>query len=169
MLEEPHEMVVADVVKEPLDVGLDHPLGLLVGDDLGHPRERVVRTPPRSEAIGAVAELGLPDRLQHLTEPVLDQPVLEGGNAQRAIPPIPFWDIGAAHRLRAIPQSTQATRQIGDALVEALAVGVLAYPVDSGRLPPILALEARMQALGLRNHTHEGVEAGLGLSTRLVC
>ena len=65
------------MVEEAFDIGLNHPLRSPVGDDVRHPPQRIVRAALRAKAIRAVAELGFPDRLQGLAEPILDQAVLD--------------------------------------------------------------------------------------------
>jgi hypothetical protein len=66
VFQKPHQVVMADMVNEAFDVGLHHPLGLLVGDDLSHPTQRAEGTSTRAKTIGAGAECRFLDRLQNL-------------------------------------------------------------------------------------------------------
>jgi hypothetical protein len=93
------------MVEEAFDVCLDHPLRPPIGDDLRDPPQRIVRAALGAKAIRAVAELGFPDRLQDLAEPILHQSVLEARHPKRSIPPVPFGDVGAPHRHRLVAQS----------------------------------------------------------------
>ena len=61
-----HTLGMHPMVKEAFDVGLHHPLRPLIGDDLCHLSQRIVRTAARAKAIGAVPKFRLPDGLQNL-------------------------------------------------------------------------------------------------------
>ncbi len=62
--DETQEVLVADDIEEGFNVGLNHPLGTLVGDDFRDPSQRIMRAAARPESIRAVPKLRLPDRLQ---------------------------------------------------------------------------------------------------------
>ena len=75
------EVLVADDIEESFDVGLNHPLGALVGDDFRDPSLRIMSATARPESIRAVPKLRRPDRLQNPTHHVLNQPISKTGDS----------------------------------------------------------------------------------------
>jgi hypothetical protein len=80
VFQEPHKMGMTDMIKEAFDVRLNHPLGLLIGDHLRHPSQRIMRTAARAKSIRAITEFRFPDGLQDQTEPILYQAILKARN-----------------------------------------------------------------------------------------
>ena len=108
MPQETHEMFVADIVEESLDVHLDHPLRVKIRDDFRNPPESVVRSQIGSVSIRTTPELRLPDCLEDLTEPILDNPVLKARYPKRSNTPVGFRNVHPQRRLRTIFQSPQS-------------------------------------------------------------
>ena len=71
-------------------------------------KKRCMRASSRSKTEGTVTKLGLPNRLEYLTEPILYDPILEGRNPQGTTAAVGFGDVDPPHRLGTIPQPTQA-------------------------------------------------------------
>ena len=93
MLEKPQHVIVIDLIEEAFDVGLDNPTDFAVRDHFRNPPERVVGAAIRTKPKGAIPKLRLPDRLKNPAKPVLYDPILEAGNAQRATPTIRLRNI----------------------------------------------------------------------------
>ena len=89
MLQEPHQMDVANMIEESFDVRLHHPLRTLPGHDLRYSPQRIMSTPVGPKSIRTLTELRLPDRLQDLAKPILYQSVLKAGNPQRSVSTLP--------------------------------------------------------------------------------
>ena len=86
-----------EVVEEPADVGIDDPPSpplQLPPNVLARLQRRAVR----SEAVGAVGEVGLEDRLDHQLGGRLHDPVTHGRDAKRALPARPLGDHHAPNR-----------------------------------------------------------------------
>ena len=94
VLDKPHHPLVADVVEEPFDVGVQYPVHrpMLNAD---HQRvQGVVLAPSGSKPVGEADEVRLVDRIEHLDHRALDDLVLEPRDAERALSPVRFWDVG---------------------------------------------------------------------------
>ena len=79
--EEPSQVGVCDVIKEPFDVGLHNPLRMFHRDDLCQTLQRLMRVALRTKSIRAVPKLRLPDRLQNPTCSILYDSILEAGHS----------------------------------------------------------------------------------------
>ena len=84
----PHPMLnklqqpgVVKRIKEPTDVRIEHPIDRTLFDAHGHRVQRVVRTAPRSEAIGKPQEVSFIDGVDHLHRRPLDDLVFQGRDA----------------------------------------------------------------------------------------
>ena len=108
VLQKTHQVLVTDIVEETLDVRLYHPLRSLVGNDFRHPPQRIMGAAAGTKSIRAIPKLRFPDRLQNLTKPILHNPVLKAGYAQRPAASGGLGDIHPPGRLGEIPHPTQA-------------------------------------------------------------
>ena len=92
-----HQDVVVDPVEELLQVHVHHdpPPRLHVRLRGQH---RVVRTPPRPEAVAVLAEGGVENRLQHLQQCLLDQPIHHRRDAKLALATVRLRDRHPSHR-----------------------------------------------------------------------
>jgi hypothetical protein len=158
-----------EMVEEAFDICLNHPLRPPVGNDFRNPPQRIMRAAPRAKARRAVAELGFPDRLQEVAEPILDQAVLEARHPERSMPPVPLGDIGTPHRQWLVAQSAYPRRQVRKSRLHALYVVVFPDPIDSRRFASVLSPEALAQTLGVKQQPHQGGEPRLRLFARHQC
>lgn len=70
-----------DVVKEPLDVGIEY-MGVPLLTEFQHPRHRPMTVACRPEPIGVVVEDPLEERTQELPEHFLSNAVADSGDTQ---------------------------------------------------------------------------------------
>jgi hypothetical protein len=169
MLEEADHVAVCHMVEEAFDVGLDHPLGALSGNDLRHASQGIVCAAPRAETVRAIPELRFPDGLQSQTQPVLNQAILKAGHSERTVASTPLGDVDPPDGRGPIAHALQTAGQIGDPILQIHRILRFPYPIDSGRLLSVLALEAGVQPLRVKHQTHQGIEPRLRLLTRLLC
>ena len=169
VFQEPHEVFVADIGEESLDVCLDDPLRVLCRNNLRHASERIMRSSVGTKTIRALPELRFPYRLQDLTQPILDDAVLEARYPKRSNAPVGFGDIHTPRWLWAISHPPQAGAEIRNAVLSTHCVGILPHPVDSNRLVRRLSVEAVEQSLGVEQHPHQGCEPQLWIISRHLC
>ena len=131
MLEEPHHPFVVDRVEERADVGVEHPVHPFLMDADPESVQRLMLASPFTEPVGKAEEVRLIDGVQHRRHGVLDDLVLQGGDAERALPPVRFRDVGTP-----------------------LLVIAPCHPVDAGRRGSLQLPEALRQQFG-RHMVHQ--------------
>ena len=93
-----HQPIMVDPVEELRQVDI-HDM-LMAGDDVGlRRRHRLMRRPPRPEAEAVLAERSVPHRLKPLQDRLLDHPIDDGWDAERAFASIRLGDQNPFHRL----------------------------------------------------------------------
>jgi len=145
MLQEADHVGMSNMIEEAFDVGLYHPLGALQRHDLRDPAQRIVCAAARTKAVGAIQELRFPNGLQDQAQPVLDQAVLKAGHSERTVASTPLGDVGPPRGIGPIAHAPQAPGQIVDPIIQTHRIVCLRYPIHSGRLPPVLTLEAGVE------------------------
>lgn len=93
-------------VEVTLQVGVIHGLPPAL-EFLLDRRERLMSLSTRTEAVRAVEEIGLEDRLQDEHRGHLDHTITDRGDSQRALAPIRFQDVDAADRSRLVALAAQ--------------------------------------------------------------
>jgi hypothetical protein len=81
-------------------------------------QHRTMRAAPRPEAVAVRAERRVDERLQHLQQRLLDQPVHHGRYPQLAHSATRFRDAHAAHRRRPVAAVEQSLTDVGPRLLE---------------------------------------------------
>ena len=94
VFDEPHHPIVADVVEEASDVGVQYPVHRLALDANRERVQRVVLSPSRPEPVGEADEVRLVDRIENLHHRALDDLVLQRRDPQRPLPAVRFRDVG---------------------------------------------------------------------------
>ncbi len=87
-LNELHQPPVVDVVEEPTDVCIEHPVHLPPAEPDEERVQRIVLATSRPEPIGEAQEVVLVDGVQHLDRRSLDDLVLQRGDSERSLPPV---------------------------------------------------------------------------------
>jgi hypothetical protein len=90
-----------------------------------------VRAPPGPGPIGKTEEVFLVDGVQHLGHSSLEDLVLQGGDAERALAPVGFGDVRPAGRLRPVRPGVHPAVQVLEVGLQVLAVGSPRQPVHS--------------------------------------
>ena len=93
---------------------------------------RVVRAAPRPEAVAVRAEARVDERLQHLQQRLLDQPVHDGRNPQLAHPATRLGYAHAAHRLGPVAAVEQPSSNVGPRALEIFARVLHRASIDAG-------------------------------------
>jgi hypothetical protein len=108
----------------------------------GH-RERVqgvMRTAPRSVPLGDPSKILLIDLGEDGHHGLLDELVFQGGDPQRALPPIRLRDGDSPGRVRPIGPAVHSAVEVGESFLHAGRIRVPGHPIHSGgrmSLPPI--------------------------------
>jgi len=147
---------VVDGVEEALDVEVDHPASPDPHQPTPQRLQRLVRVSPRPEAVRAVQEVLLVDRLQKHQDRPLEDLVL-----QRRHPDRPgrartvFGDVDAAHSRRAVATGLESLEQARQILLQPLRVLRGGDPIHTrraglARLPPRLAQPLHVDMVGQR-------------------
>ena len=93
-------------VEELLQIHVHHPSAARLDVAL-RLTYRVVRLASRPESVAVLAERGIEDRLQHLQDRLLDEPVEHGRNAQLPHPSPALRDLLPLHRGRSVASIEQ--------------------------------------------------------------
>ena len=94
MFNESHQPLVADVIEESLDVGVQYPVHRPVLDARRERVQRVVLSPARPEPVGEAEEVRFVDSTENLHHRALDDLIFQRGDAERALPPVRFRNVG---------------------------------------------------------------------------
>ena len=122
--------------------------------------QRLVRVPPRPEAVGEPEEVDLVDGAQHLGDRTLDDLVLQSRHAERALPAIGFRDVDAPHRLRPVAPGVDPRAEVLEVGLQVLLVVRHRDPIDSRTGLPLLSPERSFERLDV-DMMQQGGEPGL--------
>jgi site-specific DNA recombinase len=115
-----HQDVVVDPVEELLQVHVHHdPPSRLHVRLRG--QNRIVRSPSGPEAVAVLAEGGIEQRLQHLQQRLLDQPIRHRRDAQLALAPVRLRNPHPSYRSRPVRPPQQTVTDVGPGGLEVLA------------------------------------------------
>ena len=128
VFEEADQPFLAHRVKELRNVGVDDVVHLRAVDGRRKGVERVVRAPPRPEAVAEAEKILLVNRVQHLDHGALDDLVLQRRHRQRASPAVRFGYKDPPARRRPIRSAQDSRLQVGEL---ALAAGFVVPPRDA--------------------------------------
>ena len=150
-----HQDVVVHAIKELLQVHIHHhPAARLhVAAGLSH---RVVRAPARAKAMAVVAEGRIDDRLQHLQQRLLDQPIQHRRDAQLALAPVRLGDHHPSHRLGPVSALQQHLAHFGPVGRQPEAGLLDVEPIHPGRaLVGLHALPRPLQVLSCQGRLQQ--------------
>ena len=123
-------------------------------------RESLMRVPPRPEAVGEPEKVDLVDGAQHLGDGTLDDLVLQGGHAERALPAIGFGDPDASNRLWPVAPGVHPCAEVLEVGRQAPLVVRHRDPVDSRTCLPLLPPERPFERVDVYM-MQQGGEPGL--------
>ncbi len=132
MFDELEQPVVADRVEKPGNVGVQNPVHRVGLDSHREGIQRIVLAASRPEPVAEPEEVFLVDRVQYFDQRTLDDLVLDGSDAERALAPVRFWYVLPSCRLRAVTPAMNTVVQIGKAPVQIDPVVVPGHAVHSG-------------------------------------
>jgi len=87
---------------------------------------------PRPEPIGEPHKVRFVYLVEDRHDRVLNDLILQGGNAQGTSPSIGFRDVGSLGRLRSIGPAMDAAMQVRQLLIQVRLILLPSHPVDSG-------------------------------------
>src|SRR5262249_34669945 len=99
MLNELHRPFVRQIVEKSSNVCVEHPVHSLHLDPHGQCVQRLVRIATWPEPIREAFEVHLINMVEDGHHRLLDNLVLQGGDAQRALSPVGLWDIDSSRGL----------------------------------------------------------------------
>jgi hypothetical protein len=128
--------------KKVTNVGVEHPVHLLPHDPDPERVQRTVLTAPRSEPIREPHEVLLVDLVQDRDHGVLNDFVLHGSNAQRALSSVGLGNVGSLGRLRTTRPAMHAAVKIQHTCLEVRLVVLPRDGIHTGRSIPLERVEA---------------------------
>ena len=118
-LEHPDQVVPPEIAEEPANVGVNDPADLPPFHSDRHGVERIVRPTPRSEPVAEPEELRLVDRHQNrVRHRLLDDLVLQRGDAERSLPPVLLGYVHPPGRRRAVRSPVQPSMQVDQSVFQ---------------------------------------------------
>jgi hypothetical protein len=93
--------------------------------------QRIMRAAPRPEPVGETDKVLLVDGVEHLDHRSLDDLVLQGGDAERALPPVRLWYVHPTRRARPVGPTVDPAEQVFEVRSEVLPVGVPRHLINS--------------------------------------
>ena len=93
MADELQQPLMTDMVEEALDVGIEYPVHTLLLQPRIQRIERLVRVTSRPEPVRETSEVRLINFIEHGHHGLLNNLVLQGRDAQGALPPIGLRDV----------------------------------------------------------------------------
>src|SRR6516164_5957275 len=154
MLEEPHHPFVVDRVEERADIGVEHPVHPFLMDADPESIQRLMLASPFTEPVRKAKEVRLIDGVQYRRHGVLDDFVLQRGNAERPEFAVRFGNIDSTGWQRAVAAGLDHIPERGYSLVELFLVVAPCHPVDAGRRGSLQLPEAFRQQFG-RHVVHQ--------------
>ena len=146
MLKEPDQPVPRDGIEEPLDVTVDHLVDLPPVDGDGERVKRIVRSAPRSEPVAEAEEGRLVNRRQDdLRHRLLDDFVLQRGNAERSCPAVRLGYLHPPDRRRPVRSGLYAPVQVEQPLFQPVRVLGPCHAVHPRRGVPLQRMEGPAQ------------------------
>ena len=123
MLDEPAEPLVVDGIVKATDVRVEYPVHLPLLDPDRQRIECVVGLAPRPEPVGEAEEVLLVNGVQYLDHRPLDDLVLQGGDAERSLPPVWLRYVHPARGARPVGTAVHPAEQVFEVRPEILPVG----------------------------------------------
>jgi hypothetical protein len=131
MLEEPLHPRVIELGEEVADISVEYPVHLSLGDPDRERIQRIVRATPGPEPVGETAEVLLVHGVQHLHHRTLEDLVLQGGDAERALPPVRLRYVHPARRARPVGTAVDTAEQVFEVPSQVLPVSAPRHLVDT--------------------------------------
>ena len=133
-LDHPDQMVTVEIVEEPADIGVNDPVDLPPFYSDRDSVERIVRTPPRPEAVAEPEELRLVDRDQnHIRHCPLENLVLQRRNAERSLPSVLLGYVHPPGRRRPVRAPVNAGAEVGQSAFQPVRVHLPRHAVHARR------------------------------------
>ncbi len=157
MLDELDQPLVTDGVEEATNVRIEHPVHLLPEDPHRQRVQRVVRRTARPEPVREAQEIDLVDRVENRPHRVLDDLVLQRGDAQRPLRAVRLRYEHPLDRGRPIRSGLHPPKEVRNPIIEAHFVLLPRHPVDARSRLAFQGVEAPGQGVG-RDVVQQGGE-----------
>src|SRR5438094_6501040 len=153
VLDKFHQPLVLERVKETTNVGVEHPVHYSLHDPNAERVQRLMRTSPRSTAVGKSHKILLVKRTQHFGHRPLDNFIFQHEHSERTklLRLVRLADIGPTHRLRSVRSSFDSLRNL-----EKISLKLLAILPPCGGVDPssCLSLQSKVGCAQLPNLVH---------------
>jgi hypothetical protein len=133
MLQEFHQPVTIDLIKEALDIGVQDPIHSLFRDRIRQRIERVVLTAIRSEAIAETEEVRFVDTLEYGANRTLDDFVFQRADSQGSLPTIRLRNVNTSRGIRSKGSAVNPTMKIRKAVLQVRFVFTPCHSVHTSR------------------------------------
>ena len=117
--------------EEVADISVEYPVHLPLGDPDRERIQRIVRATPRPEPIRETEEVLLVYGVQHLHHRTLEDLVLQGGDTERALPPVRLRYVHPSRRARPVGAAVDTAEQVFEVLSQILPVSVPRHLIDT--------------------------------------
>lgn len=130
VLDEPHQPLVIDGIKETTNVCIQHPVHLLLRDPNRQRCQRIVLTSPLAQPVGEAEKIDLVDGIENLGGRPLDNLVLDSGYADEPLPPILLRDSHPSDWSCSVRSATQSSGEVLEVSLKVLRVLLPRYLID---------------------------------------
>ncbi len=165
MVDELQNPFVGHVVVKPTNVRIQDPLHRPPLDRHIQRIQRLMRPTPRPKPVRESQEVLLVNLFEDPHHRLLNDLVLQGGDAQRTSPPVGLRDVDSSRGLSPVRASMDTTVKIGQPILQVLLVLPPCHPVHSGRGLPLKGIEA-LPKKRYRDMVKQGREANLLIPSR---
>src|SRR5208337_4405621 len=110
--------------EEVADISVEYPVHFPLGDPDRERIQRIMRATPGPEPIGEAEKVLLVYRVQYLHHRTLEDLVLQGGDTERALPPVRLRYVHPARRARPVGTAVDTAEQVFEVGPQILPVGV---------------------------------------------
>ena len=132
MFQEADQPLLADLIEERPDIGVQNEAHLLAVDTDTERIERSVRTAPKPESVAESKEVFLVDSIQQRDNCPLDNLVLQRNNRERALTSIRLGNVNAPGRQCPIRSPLDTPMQVLDLAFEVCLVVLPRQPIHAG-------------------------------------
>jgi hypothetical protein len=140
-LDEFEQPFMVDGVEKASDVRIERPIHFPFGQADVQGVQSVMRAAPRPESIGKAEEVRLINGVEDWRPRVLDEFVLQSGNAQGSHPAIGLGDVSPLGGLRTIAPAMNSPMQVVQPIHQAFLVVLPGHAVDAGGSLPLQGMK----------------------------
>src|ERR1039458_700053 len=137
MLDKLNQPFVRQIIEKATNVGIENPVHFLPHGPHPERVQSVMLAAPGPEPIGEPQKILFVNLVEDRHYGLLDDLILQGCDAQGALPSIGFRDVGSLGRLRSVRPLMDSAMQVYQLLIQVRLVLFPRYPIHSGRSIPL--------------------------------